>query len=163
MEELMNLPPEKILLRWMNFHLKKAGYKKIVTNFSSDVKVAQFFLFWWKILVLILYLFLWTISTTVHSALSECKRCALFISFSVVIWSFDLWSVVITVYLFTFYFIVKFKNRKIITWVSIGINAFVVCNCLLNFDGSDLVGCWGLCTSFKCSCTWIHQSLHIGS
>ncbi|KAL5134129.1 Fimbrin-2 [Glycine soja] len=41
MEELMNLPPEKILLRWMNFHLKKAGYKKIVTNFSSDVKDAE--------------------------------------------------------------------------------------------------------------------------
>ncbi|KAJ6956550.1 fimbrin-2 [Populus alba x Populus x berolinensis] len=37
-EELMSLPPEKILLRWMNFLLKKAGYKKIVTNFSSDVK-----------------------------------------------------------------------------------------------------------------------------
>ncbi|GAB2298121.1 Fimbrin-2 [Dionaea muscipula] len=37
-EELMNLPPEKILLRWMNFQLKKAGYKKIVTNFSSDIK-----------------------------------------------------------------------------------------------------------------------------
>ncbi|XP_057451444.1 fimbrin-2 isoform X2 [Lotus japonicus] len=41
MEELMNLPPEKILLRWMNFHLKKAEYKKIVTNFSSDVKDAE--------------------------------------------------------------------------------------------------------------------------
>ncbi|MCD7448669.1 Fimbrin-2 [Datura stramonium] len=37
-EELMSLPPEKILLRWMNFQLKKAGYKKIVTNFSSDMK-----------------------------------------------------------------------------------------------------------------------------
>ncbi|KAG6677824.1 hypothetical protein I3842_14G046700 [Carya illinoinensis] len=37
-EELMSLSPEKILLRWMNFQLKKAGYKKIVTNFSSDVK-----------------------------------------------------------------------------------------------------------------------------
>ncbi|KAL8206145.1 hypothetical protein R6Q57_009696 [Mikania cordata] len=37
-EELMNLPPEKILLRWMNFHLKKTEYKKTVTNFSSDVK-----------------------------------------------------------------------------------------------------------------------------
>lgn len=37
-EELMSLPPEKILLRWMNFHLKKSGYKKIVTNFSSDIK-----------------------------------------------------------------------------------------------------------------------------
>ncbi|KAM7496286.1 hypothetical protein LguiA_020700 [Lonicera macranthoides] len=38
MEELMSLPPEKILLRWMNFQLKKAGYTKTVTNFSSDVK-----------------------------------------------------------------------------------------------------------------------------
>lgn len=35
----MSLPPEKILLRWMNFQLKKAGYAKTVTNFSSDVKV----------------------------------------------------------------------------------------------------------------------------
>nr|GMC59653.1 fimbrin-2-like [Ipomoea batatas] len=38
-EELMSLPPEKILLRWMNFQLKKGGYKKTVTNFSSDIKV----------------------------------------------------------------------------------------------------------------------------
>nr|XP_019707726.1 fimbrin-5 isoform X1 [Elaeis guineensis] len=37
-EELMSLAPEKMLLKWMNFHLKKAGYKKTVTNFSSDVK-----------------------------------------------------------------------------------------------------------------------------
>ncbi|KAL5729770.1 Fimbrin-5 [Ranunculus cassubicifolius] len=37
-EELMGLAPEKILLKWMNFHLSKAGYKKPVTNFSSDVK-----------------------------------------------------------------------------------------------------------------------------
>ncbi|KAI9083294.1 hypothetical protein K1719_034826 [Acacia pycnantha] len=37
-EELIGLPPEKVLLKWMNFHLKKAGYEKEVTNFSSDVK-----------------------------------------------------------------------------------------------------------------------------
>ncbi|XP_027330386.1 fimbrin-5 [Abrus precatorius] len=37
-EELISLPPEKVLLKWMNFHLKKAGYEKQVTNFSSDVK-----------------------------------------------------------------------------------------------------------------------------
>eukprot|EP01018_Ginkgo_biloba_P006381 Gb_01810 [translate_table: standard] len=37
-EELMNLPPDKVLLRWMNFHLQKAGYKRTITNFSSDVK-----------------------------------------------------------------------------------------------------------------------------
>ncbi|KAL3531041.1 hypothetical protein ACH5RR_010363 [Cinchona calisaya] len=40
-EELMSLAPEKILLRWMNFQLKKSGYKKTVTNFSSDVKDAE--------------------------------------------------------------------------------------------------------------------------
>ena len=38
-EELMSLPPDKVLLKWMNFHLQKAGYKKPVTNFSSDLKV----------------------------------------------------------------------------------------------------------------------------
>lgn len=38
-EELLTLAPEKMLLKWMNFHLKKAGYGKTVTNFSSDVKV----------------------------------------------------------------------------------------------------------------------------
>nr|XP_048336523.1 fimbrin-1-like isoform X1 [Ziziphus jujuba var. spinosa]XP_048336534.1 fimbrin-1-like isoform X1 [Ziziphus jujuba var. spinosa]XP_048336544.1 fimbrin-1-like isoform X1 [Ziziphus jujuba var. spinosa] len=37
-EELLSLPPDKVLLKWMNFHLQKAGYKKTVTNFSSDVK-----------------------------------------------------------------------------------------------------------------------------
>lgn len=40
-EELMSLPPEKMLLRWMNFHLKRAGYKKTITNFSSDVRVSN--------------------------------------------------------------------------------------------------------------------------
>ncbi|XP_022550517.2 fimbrin-1 isoform X2 [Brassica napus] len=40
-EELLRLPPEKILLKWMNFHLKKGGYKKTVSNFSSDLKDAQ--------------------------------------------------------------------------------------------------------------------------
>ncbi|KAL6564950.1 Fimbrin-2 [Orobanche minor] len=40
-EELMSLPPEKILLRWMNFQLRKGGYSKTVTNFSSDVKDAE--------------------------------------------------------------------------------------------------------------------------
>ncbi|KAE8075580.1 hypothetical protein FH972_014279 [Carpinus fangiana] len=37
-EELLGLSPEKVLLKWMNFHLKKVGYEKQVTNFSSDVK-----------------------------------------------------------------------------------------------------------------------------
>ncbi|KAI4322002.1 hypothetical protein MLD38_035319 [Melastoma candidum] len=37
-DELMGLAPEKVLLRWMNFHLKRAGYGKNVSNFSSDLK-----------------------------------------------------------------------------------------------------------------------------
>ncbi|KVH99164.1 Calponin homology domain-containing protein [Cynara cardunculus var. scolymus] len=37
-EELIALSPEKVLLKWMNFHLKKAGYTKTVTNFSTDLK-----------------------------------------------------------------------------------------------------------------------------
>lgn len=39
----MALPPDKVLLRWMNFQLKKSGYKKEVTNFSTDLKVKEFF------------------------------------------------------------------------------------------------------------------------
>ncbi|XP_028751926.1 fimbrin-1-like [Neltuma alba] len=37
-EELLSLPPEKVLLKWMNFHLQRGGYDKYVKNFSSDVK-----------------------------------------------------------------------------------------------------------------------------
>lgn len=33
------MPAEKVLLRWINFHLKRTGHKKTVSNFSSDVKV----------------------------------------------------------------------------------------------------------------------------
>ncbi|KAI4306166.1 hypothetical protein L6164_029467 [Bauhinia variegata] len=40
-EELLSLPPEKVLLKWMNFHLEKGGYKKPVKNFSSDLKDAE--------------------------------------------------------------------------------------------------------------------------
>ncbi|KAL1549153.1 Fimbrin-2, variant 2 [Salvia divinorum] len=39
--EELSLPPEKILLRWMSFQLKKGGYSKTVTNFSYDVKDAE--------------------------------------------------------------------------------------------------------------------------
>ncbi|KAH7301808.1 hypothetical protein KP509_23G044200 [Ceratopteris richardii] len=38
MEELLNLPADKVLLRWMNYHLQKAGSLKHVNNFSSDIK-----------------------------------------------------------------------------------------------------------------------------
>uniref|UniRef100_A0A3Q3S5Q9 Plastin-3 n=1 Tax=Mastacembelus armatus TaxID=205130 RepID=A0A3Q3S5Q9_9TELE len=37
LEDLMKLSPEELLLRWANFHLENAGWKKI-NNFSSDIK-----------------------------------------------------------------------------------------------------------------------------
>jgi len=35
--KFMKLPPESILLRWVNYHLGKAGSAKKLTNFSTDV------------------------------------------------------------------------------------------------------------------------------
>ena len=39
-EEVKNESSEQLLLRWMNYHLKKANYSKEVTNFGSDIKVS---------------------------------------------------------------------------------------------------------------------------
>uniref|UniRef100_A0A1A8G3W9 Plastin-3 n=1 Tax=Nothobranchius korthausae TaxID=1143690 RepID=A0A1A8G3W9_9TELE len=36
LEDLMKLSPEELLLRWANYHLENAGWKKI-NNFSSDI------------------------------------------------------------------------------------------------------------------------------
>ncbi|KAF3936729.1 Fimbrin [Dactylella cylindrospora] len=41
LEQFLRLPPEQILLRWFNFHLKAANWPRRVTNFSSDVKDAE--------------------------------------------------------------------------------------------------------------------------
>lgn len=38
LKDLLNLPPEHLLLRWFNYHLKNAGHARRVSNFSSDVK-----------------------------------------------------------------------------------------------------------------------------
>ncbi|CEJ92202.1 Putative Fimbrin [[Torrubiella] hemipterigena] len=38
LEQFLRLPPEQILLRWFNYHLKAAGWARRVNNFSSDVK-----------------------------------------------------------------------------------------------------------------------------
>ncbi|KAL9135288.1 MAG: hypothetical protein Q9175_003524 [Cornicularia normoerica] len=38
LEQFLRLPPEQILLRWFNYHLKIAKWDKRVTNFSTDVK-----------------------------------------------------------------------------------------------------------------------------
>jgi len=36
LSDLLKLPPDQLLLRWFNYHLKKAGHKKI-NNLASDV------------------------------------------------------------------------------------------------------------------------------
>ncbi|RAL06217.1 fimbrin [Aspergillus ibericus CBS 121593] len=38
LEQFLRLPPEQILLRWFNYHLKNAKWDRRVSNFSSDVK-----------------------------------------------------------------------------------------------------------------------------
>lgn len=37
LEQFLRLAPEKILLRWFNYHLKAAGWERRVANFSKDV------------------------------------------------------------------------------------------------------------------------------
>jgi plastin-1 len=41
LEQFLRLPPEQILLRWFNYHLKNAGWHRRVQNFSSDVKDSE--------------------------------------------------------------------------------------------------------------------------
>ncbi|KAI8089077.1 fimbrin [Halteromyces radiatus] len=42
LDEFLKLPPDQILLRWFNYHLKKAnGWERRVTNFSKDVADGQ--------------------------------------------------------------------------------------------------------------------------
>ncbi|CCC68603.1 hypothetical protein NCAS_0B05190 [Naumovozyma castellii] len=37
LEQFLRLPPEQILLRWFNYHLKQANWNRRVANFSKDV------------------------------------------------------------------------------------------------------------------------------
>ena len=41
LEDLLRLPPEQLLMRWFNYHLKNAGSERRVTNFSSDVRDSE--------------------------------------------------------------------------------------------------------------------------
>ncbi|RPA91604.1 hypothetical protein L873DRAFT_1713417 [Choiromyces venosus 120613-1] len=41
LEQFLRLPPEQILLRWVNFHLKAASWHRRVANFSKDVSDAE--------------------------------------------------------------------------------------------------------------------------
>jgi len=38
LEEFMQLSPEQILIRWVNYHLVRSGCGRVITNFSSDIK-----------------------------------------------------------------------------------------------------------------------------
>lgn len=38
LEDLMKLSPDKLLLRWFNYHLAEAGHDRRVNNFSGDLK-----------------------------------------------------------------------------------------------------------------------------
>jgi hypothetical protein len=37
----IKLSPEVILIRWLNYHLKKAGSKREASNFTSDLAVRR--------------------------------------------------------------------------------------------------------------------------
>lgn len=42
--EAMNAaPPEQILLRWFNYHLKRAGHHRVVTNFAADLQDSELY------------------------------------------------------------------------------------------------------------------------
>eukprot|EP01112_Ceratiomyxa_fruticulosa_P009333 TRINITY_DN2431_c0_g1_i20.p2 TRINITY_DN2431_c0_g1~~TRINITY_DN2431_c0_g1_i20.p2 ORF type:complete len:514 (+),score=110.07 TRINITY_DN2431_c0_g1_i20:2231-3772(+) len=41
LESLAYIPAEQILIRWVNHHLKKAGYPKQISNFGSDMKNSE--------------------------------------------------------------------------------------------------------------------------
>ena len=43
MASFMKLNPEVILMRWLNYHLRKANSKRVAKNFTTDlmVKIAQ--------------------------------------------------------------------------------------------------------------------------
>lgn len=44
MASFMKLPPEQILIRWVNYHMIKAGSSRRIANFSSDIVVCLLFL-----------------------------------------------------------------------------------------------------------------------
>ena len=38
LDDLMLLSPEQILVRWVNYHLNRAGCGRQISNFTSDIK-----------------------------------------------------------------------------------------------------------------------------
>lgn len=42
-EQFLKLSPEEILLRWLNYHLERAGNARRATNFGSDIKDSEIY------------------------------------------------------------------------------------------------------------------------
>lgn len=38
LSDLLKLPPDQLLLRWFNYHLKNAKYERQIHNFDKDLK-----------------------------------------------------------------------------------------------------------------------------
>ncbi|XP_054708354.1 plastin-1-like [Uloborus diversus] len=43
MSDLMKLSPENILLRWVNYHLERAGTNRRISNFTNDIKDSEIY------------------------------------------------------------------------------------------------------------------------
>lgn len=41
LEDLLKLSPEELLLRWVNYHLRKSGSTRRINNFSGDIKDSE--------------------------------------------------------------------------------------------------------------------------
>ncbi len=41
-EDIAALPPQTLLLRWLNIRLKDAGYKKTIKNINTDLRVCKY-------------------------------------------------------------------------------------------------------------------------
>ena len=41
MKDMLKLPPENILIRWLNFHLKAAGQERRVKNLGPDLQESK--------------------------------------------------------------------------------------------------------------------------
>jgi plastin-3 len=42
-EDLMRLQPEAILLRWVNYHMERAGVTRRCNNFSGDIQDSEIY------------------------------------------------------------------------------------------------------------------------
>jgi len=38
LEDFLKLSPEEILIRWVNYHLRRSGCGRVIHNFTADIK-----------------------------------------------------------------------------------------------------------------------------